>query len=189
MKTKIKSLVIENLKYKVSKDQVIKILKSENISLKAYNSFLFKILLELRNQFEVIGPTKKFNVGTFLDKEFLQGDLLLENRRKREEAQRNDTLFEKENIPTKYYANTMHLSYRLLGKMITKDEVLERFKECSTILGLNRDIGEKCAEHLEEGLQTYILRTVSKCNGRTTVPNLKTSLEKYLRLFNGLDMF
>ncbi|AFN84175.1 hypothetical protein EROM_111940 [Encephalitozoon romaleae SJ-2008] len=190
MKTKIKTFIIDNFKYKISKDQVIKMIKSESVSIKTYNGFVFKILLKYKYSFGISGEPRILSTNTFLDKEFLFEDLFLVNGRKQEGILRGEEiLFEKQGIPTEYYTSTMHLSYRFLGRMIAKDEVKERFRECSIGLGLSNDVEKECAEHLKKGLQIYIQKIVNRCNRKITITGLKAGLEKHIRLFNGLDMF
>ncbi|KAG5859115.1 hypothetical protein KMI_09g15430 [Encephalitozoon hellem] len=190
MKAKIKTFIIDNFKYEISKDQVAKMLKSENIPLKTYNGFIFKILLKCECLLKITGVPRALNINTFLDKEFLFDDLFLVNSRGQEEASEEEkTLFEKEEIPIEYYSSTMHLSYRLLGRMIAEDEIQQRFRECSIGLGLGNGVGKECAEHLRKGLQVYVQKIVNRCNSKITITGLKTGLEKHMRLFNGLDMF
>lgn len=190
MKTKIKAFIIDNFKYKISKDQVMKMIRSESVSIKTYNGFVFKILLKYKCLLGTSGAPKTLSTDTFLDKEFLFKDLFLVNGRKQEGIPRGEEiLFEKQGIPTEYYTSTMHLSYRLLGRMIAKDEVKERFREYSIGLGLSNNVEKECAEYLKKGLQMYIQKVVSRCNRRITITNLKAGLEKHMRLFNGLDMF
>ncbi|AFM99467.1 hypothetical protein EHEL_111940 [Encephalitozoon hellem ATCC 50504] len=190
MKAKIKTFIIDNFRYEISKDQVAKMLKSENIPLKTYNGFIFKILLKCEYLLKITGVPRALNINTFLDKEFLFDDLFLVNSRGQEEAfEEEKTLFEKKEIPIEYYSSTMHLSYRLLGRMIAEDEIQQRFRECSIGLGLSNGVGKKCAEHLRKGLQVYVQKIVNRCNSKITITSLKTGLEKHMRLFNGLDMF
>ncbi|KMV65163.1 hypothetical protein M970_112050 [Encephalitozoon cuniculi EcunIII-L] len=189
MKTKIKALITGNFRYEISKDQVIKTLMNEEISIKTYNNFIFKTLLGCKGPFEaVIRPANALNTNILLDKEFIK-NLFLVNRKGEEHASDKKTLFEKERVSIGYYADTLHLPYRLVSRMMTKDEVLARFKEYSARLGLSSNIGRECAEYLRKGLQTYIQKIMNRCNGKITIPTLKISLGKYLRLFNGLDMF
>lgn len=190
MKGRTRALIVDSLRCRRPKDQVIKMLDSKCISIKVYNRSILAALLRLHLPFGITGVVKALDTNTFLDQGFLRG-LSLQDAMAPEPLPDEETLFEKQEAPTEYYGNTKHLSYRTLGRMLAREEILARFQEYSAELKLSRHVEEGCVESLEMGLETYIRRVAGvseKHNGEVTIASLRRNLGKHLRLFTGLDI-
>lgn len=184
MEQRIKSLVADNLKRNLSKDQIMQILRDEEIPVKQYNDFILKTLSSASNPLAA-KPSKTARVDSFLDEEFLKN--LLKFKRKDDKGE-NKILFEDKSVPTKCYSEKKYISCRTMNRMLTVDEISAKFKEYAEELGLSRSIKRECAEYLGKGLELYIKNLVSECKGKITIPNLKRGLGKHLSLFNNLNM-
>lgn len=186
MDERIKSLVADNLKQKLSKDQVARILGEEDIPTETYNNFILGMLSSSRRPPQM-GSPRTLRTDAFLDSNYLKS-IVRPRRREGERYGGRKTLFEKRGIPTRCYGTTRSSSYRLTNKMLTTEELSAKFRDYAEELGMNRNVSMECVDYLRRALELYIKNLVSDCKGKVTVPNLKRSLGKHLHLFNNLSM-
>jgi hypothetical protein len=182
---RIVSLLVENLKQGVTKEEVVDRLRKEKIPIRAYNEVVMRILGNSGRPL-VNKQSKRLDTREYLDESFLK-NLVGASKRGGDRAAGRGTLYEEKDLPTRMYGSRRYASCRSRNRMLTTGEILHKLKDYASELGMEREASKECAEYLQRGLELYLRNLATACKGRMTVSTLKKALDKHLRLFNNLD--